>query len=346
VLNRTFILVVGLVAVLVVGAGGLYLYDFSREDEIAKGVSVNGVDLGGLSAAQARTKLRSSILSGMRSNVVVEAGRKSFRLSPRRARVSVNVDAMVNDAVSRSRDGNVLTRTWRALTGEEAKADHRPAITYSPRVVNKLIEKVEADDDRPARDASVVPTPSGLDKVRGRSGLTVRSRALRDAIVEELTNPTESRRVTADLIKSKPKVSTRDLARKYPTYLTVSKADTKLRLWKNLKLVKEYNVAVGMPAWPTPNGLFSIQDKTVDPTWSVPNSSWAGSLAGQVIPGGAPNNPLKARWMGFSNGAGIHGTEEVDSLGSAASHGCIRMLVPDVISLYRKVDVGTPIFIG
>ena len=103
---------------------------------------------------------------------------------------------------------------------------------------------------------------------------------------------------------------------------------------------------MGMPAWPTPDGLFSIQTKQVDPTWSVPNSSWAGSLAGQVIPGGAPNNPLKARWMGFSGGAGIHGTAEVDSLGSAASHGCIRMMIPDVVSLYKKVDVGTPIFIG
>lgn len=345
-MNRTSILVVGLVAVLVVGAGGLYLYDHTREDEIAKGVSVNGVDLGGLSPDQARTKLRRSILSGMQQNVVIEAGRKSFRLSPRRARVSVNVDAMVNDAVSRSHDGNVVTRTWRRLTGEEAKADLRPTITYSSRVVDVLVDKIAGDVDRPARDASVAPTPSGLQKVRGRSGLTVRPRALRTAIVAELSNPSESRRVNASLVKTKPKVSTRDLAQKYPTYLTVSKAETKLRFWRKLKLVKEYNVAVGMPAWPTPNGLFAIQDKTVDPTWSVPNSSWAGSQAGQVIPGGAANNPLKARWMGFSGGAGIHGTAEVDSLGSAASHGCIRMLIPDVVSLYKKVDVGTPIFIG
>jgi lipoprotein-anchoring transpeptidase ErfK/SrfK len=65
-----------------------------------------------------------------------------------------------------------------------------------------------------------------------------------------------------------------------------------------------------------------------------------------VIPGGAANNPLKARWMGIYDGAGIHGTDDTASLGSAASHGCVRMAVPDVIELYDQVPVGTPIYIG
>jgi lipoprotein-anchoring transpeptidase ErfK/SrfK len=64
-----------------------------------------------------------------------------------------------------------------------------------------------------------------------------------------------------------------------------------------------------------------------------------------VIPPG-PENPIKARWMAIFEGAGIHGTEEVESLGSAASHGCVRMSIPDVEELYSEVEVGTPIFIG
>ena len=44
--------------------------------------------------------------------------------------------------------------------------------------------------------------------------------------------------------------------------------------------------------------------------------------------------------------AGIHGTTDTASLGSAASHGCVRMSIPDVIDLYDRVDVGTPIYIG
>jgi lipoprotein-anchoring transpeptidase ErfK/SrfK len=78
----------------------------------------------------------------------------------------------------------------------------------------------------------------------------------------------------------------------------------------------------------------------------VPNSAWAGSLAGTVVPGGTPQNPLKARWLGIFAGAGIHGTDSTGSIGTAASHGCIRMLIPDVIELYDQVPVGAPIYIA
>jgi len=94
----------------------------------------------------------------------------------------------------------------------------------------------------------------------------------------------------------------------------------------------------------TPAGLYHIQDKEVNPSWHVPNSAWAGALAGRVIPPG-PDDPIKARWMGVAAGAGIHGTDELGSLGTAASHGCIRMAIPDVIALYDQVPLGSPVFI-
>jgi lipoprotein-anchoring transpeptidase ErfK/SrfK len=83
----------------------------------------------------------------------------------------------------------------------------------------------------------------------------------------------------------------------------------------------------------------------VNPSWHVPNSPWAGALAGKVIPPG-PQDPIKARWMGIAGGAGIHGTSDIGSLGTAASHGCIRMAIPDVVELFDKVQVGTPVFIS
>ena len=78
----------------------------------------------------------------------------------------------------------------------------------------------------------------------------------------------------------------------------------------------------------------------------MPNSAWAGSLAGKVIPGGTPENPIKSRWMGIFDGAGIHGTSDDGSIGSAASHGCIRMHIPDVEELYDQVPVGAPVYIA
>jgi lipoprotein-anchoring transpeptidase ErfK/SrfK len=105
-------------------------------------------------------------------------------------------------------------------------------------------------------------------------------------------------------------------------------------------------VAVGAVGFDTPAGLYHIQNKEINPTWHVPNSAWAGDLAGTTVPGGVPDNPLKARWLGIFDGAGIHGTDETYSLGHAASHGCIRMAIPDVIELYDQVPVGAPIYIA
>jgi lipoprotein-anchoring transpeptidase ErfK/SrfK len=143
-------------------------------------------------------------------------------------------------------------------------------------------------------------------------------------------------------------VTTNELAKKYPTILAVDRGSFQLKLYKDFKLSKTYSVAVGQQGLDTPAGLYHIQNKAVDPAWSVPHSAWTGSLAGKVIPGGAPNNPLKARWLGIFDGAGIHGVDpsEYGTLGHAASHGCVRMRIDDVIDLYNQTPVGAPIYIS
>ncbi len=93
-------------------------------------------------------------------------------------------------------------------------------------------------------------------------------------------------------------------------------------------------------------GSFTVQGKQVNPPWNVPQSDWAGELAGSTIPGGDPRNPLKARWIGFNGSVGFHGTDSVGSLGTAASHGCVRMAPADVIDLYERVVVGTTVLVG
>jgi lipoprotein-anchoring transpeptidase ErfK/SrfK len=135
------------------------------------------------------------------------------------------------------------------------------------------------------------------------------------------------------------------LTHRYSTYILVSRETFTLRLYKQLKLVKTYRIAVGMQGLETPAGEYTINDKQINPSWHVPLSAWAGDLAGRIIPPG-PADPIKARWMGFFDGAGIHGTDETWSIGSAASHGCIRMTIPDVEDLYPRVPLGTSIYVG
>jgi lipoprotein-anchoring transpeptidase ErfK/SrfK len=163
--------------------------------------------------------------------------------------------------------------------------------------------------------------------------------------VRELGTGERRRVIEAPVDRTKSTLTTADLASKYPVYLTVDRENFQLKLWDNLKLAKTYPIAVGMQGLETPAGTYTIDDKQVDPSWHVPDSAWAGDLAGKVIPPG-PDDPIKARWMGFYNGAGIHGTDEVDSIGSAASHGCVRMTIPDVEDLYDRVPLGTPIYVG
>ena len=110
------------------------------------------------------------------------------------------------------------------------------------------------------------------------------------------------------------------------------------------KLIRSFNVATGRSQYPTPLGKFEVINKQLDPWWYPPTTSaWASDL--EPVPPG-PGNPLGTRWMGISSPyVGIHGTPDAASIGYSASHGCIRMLIPQVEWLFTQVDVGTPVFI-
>ncbi len=116
----------------------------------------------------------------------------------------------------------------------------------------------------------------------------------------------------------------------------------RLQLVRDGKVVRTYRIAVGQPAYPTPTGNYFVVNKESDPTWTPPpDSAWAKGL-GPIPPG--PGNPLGTRWIGTSAPAvGIHGTNAPSSIGTAASHGCIRMRIPDVEALYEEVSVGMPV---
>ncbi|MGI8730749.1 MAG: L,D-transpeptidase, partial [Solirubrobacteraceae bacterium] len=164
--------------------------------------------------------------------------------------------------------------------------------------------------------------------------------------VSRRTSDTDERTVDARTVEVKPKVTEEEIFDKQPSAVTVSRDQRRVRLFKRGNLVKTYTVAVGSEEYPSPTGHFSVQTKQVNPAWNVPNSSWAGSLAGQTIPGGAPNNPLVARWIGFAGAVGFHGTSNSGSLGSAASHGCVRMKPDDVIDLFERVSIGTSVLVA
>lgn len=125
--------------------------------------------------------------------------------------------------------------------------------------------------------------------------------------------------------------------------IVIRRGSNRLFFYKGMKYVRVFGVATGAAEYPTPLGRFEIIVKQRSPWWYPPDSDWAKDA--EPIPPG-PGNPLGTRWMGISSPAvGIHGTPDAASIGYSASHGCIRMRIPDAEWLFERVEIGTPVFI-
>ena len=344
--TRSFIIVAAFLAVLVVLGGALYAYDHARANEIAPGVKIGGVALEGLTPDQARARLEREILQPLEQPIVVHHDAKTWTLGPREARLRADLGAMVDEAVARSRTGNIFARSWRSLSGKRMNDDLQPTVHYSDAAVIRLIDKVRKSVERPAKDARVKIGAEGVSTVPGVEGLAVSASRLHRQIGAAITSTTASRTFVAKTRHTQPKVTTADLKRKYDTVIVVNRSQFRLRLFKELKPAQTYGIAVGQVGLETPAGQYTIANKAINPAWHVPNSPWAGKLAGKVIPGDDPTNPIKARWMGIYDGVGIHGTSDDASIGHNASHGCIRMHIPDVEKLYDEVPVGSAVYIA
>jgi lipoprotein-anchoring transpeptidase ErfK/SrfK len=296
---------------------------------IKPGVTAGGVDLSNLTVEQAAAKLNAELLPRLQGPMILGAAGRPWRIDMPTAKLKL-------DAVRTAK---------RALYAKAGTTAVPPAISHSRSAVRDFVNGVAKKVYKAPRDASVRITVRHIFRTRGAHGRALPVDATRKAIDAALDDPAAPRTVHMALAKVSPSITYASLARVYNTVITVDRPNFKLRLFKGLKFAKSYGIAVGMAGLETPAGRYSIANKQINPAWHVPNSAWAGSLAGQVIPGGAPNNPLKARWMGIANGVGIHGTAEAWSIGTRASHGCIRMHVSDVIDLYRRVPVGAPVLI-
>ncbi len=309
-------------------------------ERIAPGVTAGGIDVGGLSVLQAAQKLKAEATPRLRAEPIVfgVAGRP-WKLSGATAGLEVKAietaqAALVAPAPAEPAGGGV-----------PATIDVPLVITHSRAAVRTFVDAVASRVRHAPRNATLRITLRKMVVRRAKHGLGLDTAAARRLVDAALDRPGRSRTLHKALTRLSPAVSVAGLRRAYGTVVTVDKAHFRLRVFKHLRFSKSYGVAVGQPAYPTPSGLFSVQSKQVNPTWSVPNSPWAGELQGTTVSGGSAANPLKARWMGIVNGVGIHGTGEDYSIGSRASHGCIRMHVSDVVDLYPRVPVGTRVLI-
>jgi lipoprotein-anchoring transpeptidase ErfK/SrfK len=301
-------------------------------ERIASGITVAGVDVSGLTVDEAAQRLEGTYGPRLQTDILAQAADVTFALKAADAKVAPDWQLSARRALYAGR------------AVPTPATDVPLAVAHDQDAVRKYVDAIDKRLTRPARDSKLKITLRRVRVTHSRPGRDINATELTKQVGASLDDPRLPRVFKPKLLVVKPKLDPEKL--RHSTVITIQQSTFTLRLFKNLKVRKTYKVAVGQPQFPTPRGRFAIQNKQVNPTWSVPNSPWAGELAGTTVTGGSATNPLKARWMGIANGVGIHGTGEDGSIGTRASHGCIRMHVSDVVDLFPRVPVGTPVLIA
>lgn len=291
---------------------------------IAPGVTIDGVDVAGLTRVAATEKvLAERVVPKRRPLVAVFRGRR-IGIDPVKAGYVADVRYAVRAALAFGRTHKL--RPWVDVPLRE-KVDRKRLRAILAAQARRL--------DLPARDASLTFKGATPILAKPRAGQRIDlAEAERLLVVAILDRPGNAFALPARRVR--PAVTSP------PPAILIERSKFRLILfWRGRQ--KSFAIAVGQPAYPTPSGSYSIVTKQVDPTWFPPDSPWAAGL-GPVPPG--IDNPLGTRWMGLSAaGIGIHGTPLSGTIGTAASHGCIRMRIPEAEYLFDRVEIGTPVVI-
>jgi lipoprotein-anchoring transpeptidase ErfK/SrfK len=284
---------------------------------IPKGVRVAGVLVGGLKPAAAV----GAVQHAFRKPLAVVVNRSRLELDP--ATVAA---AYAATAVARARIAAPRTNVSLAV-----------AVRGAP--VRAWVAKIAQRFNSAPVDATLT-FPNAHPAIRGdRAGRRLDAKLLTQRIVSTLgSNSRLPVRVRTHAI---PPAVTADA---FAESIVINRSANRLFLYDGTKLDRAFPVATGQSIYPTPAGLWHIVVMWKNPWWYPPTQdSWAKGL--KPVPPG-PSNPLGTRWMGLNApGVGIHGTDEPGSIGYSASHGCIRMQVPDAEWLFEHVVVGTTVYI-
>jgi lipoprotein-anchoring transpeptidase ErfK/SrfK len=289
-----------------------------RPTTIAAGVTIGGqVLVGGLSPAEATAAVKEFFARP----VTLTFGRVALRATPKQ----LGASAYVGDAVKRARivapGANVPLKVAAPL----------PRIERYVRTLAVRFDRAPVDSELSLRNGKPFVT-------KEKPGRRLRQvTAVRDvfrSLKTHARNPIALR--SAVLAPQTTRATVGDV-------IVIARGSNRLSLYDGMKLRRTFGVATGEARYPTPLGKFQIVVKWRNPWWYPPQSDWAKDA--KPIPPG-PGNPLGTRWMGISSPAvGIHGTPDPASIGYSVSHGCIRMLIPEVEWLFNQVEVGTPVYI-
>ena len=285
---------------------------------VPSGVTIAGVHVGGMSSDSARALVRDTFGKHVR----LRFGKERWFVRPE----ALGVRSSVDEALSRALHA-------------PPRSTIRLRVAVSRRHVRAYVGYLNRRFAREPEDAQLAGV-NGLQPVirEGVPGRRVARWLMEARLLRALRSPT--RRTIALATKPlAPEITRAD----FGPVIVIARDSHRLRLYEGDRLVREFGVATGQAEYPTPLGTFSIATMQRNPWWIPPDSEWARDA--KPIPPG-PGNPLGTRWMGLNQySVGIHATPDAASIGYSASHGCVRMRIPDAEWLFEQVDVGTPVVI-
>lgn len=338
---RHMMLALGIMVLVAVMALGIIFFgiDIAYADHVFKGVSVEGISIGGLSRDEALEKLRSELnLQALGSDVTMSFSGHTWPLALYQIDAYIDLDATVDRALSAGKEIPFYDRWVRRATFQGLSRDEGLVIHYDPYKLDDFLSKLEGTVNRPPVNAEIKLSGGRLAFQRSQDGWVINLDQARQAVLTTLGTPSRVAGIQIDV--TPPQVNDTQIGK----VITVDKTNHILTLYNNMEIEKQYPIAVGMPAWPTPSGTFSILGKQRNPTWVNPGTSWAATMPPSIGPG--PGNPLGTRALQTSaSGVFIHGTYSSGSIGSSVSHGCIRMYISDSEDIFERVPVGIPVLI-
>ena len=293
---------------------------------IAPGVTIAGIPVGGATVAAARAAVIQQHVVPRRAPLLVTFRGRNLKVEPVKVGYAAKVDYAIKVALLYGRSKPLPP---------EGVVDVPLAATVNKKKLRAVLTLRAAKNDLSAVDAAV--SLKGVRPVirKPRVGIAID--------VPKATTQIAAAIVTRD--RPAYALASRRVAparTSVGAFVVIDRGNFRLTWYKGTRKLS-FPIAVGQPAYPTPSGDFQVIQKQVNPTWFPPSSPWAEGL-GPVPPG--VSNPLGTRWIGTSAPAiGMHGTPSPSSIGTRASHGCIRMYISDVEKLYPLVDIGTPVFI-
>jgi lipoprotein-anchoring transpeptidase ErfK/SrfK len=305
---------------------------------ILAGVTVGGVDVGGMTRDEAVAAVKATTEPKLRRGLFVVGGGKRWPVTP----AGLGRGAGVEQAVDQALTGPELSwyaDFWHRLTNKPVTHSVDVALAENNTKVEKFVRALAPKLAVAPTNASIKLVDGEVVKQSAKKGRELDVKASTRALVKGLRGNARTVKLVTRPVA--PKITNDKLGKT----ITINLSTNRLTFYDGLKVRKVYPVATGQPSFPTPQGTWEVVYKRVNPTWTNPApDGWGADMPRSIPPG--PGNPLGTRAMSLNaSGILIHGTYASGSIGSYASHGCIRMLLSDVEALYPQVPMGTPVLI-